>query len=469
MGPRRIAISLAVLAVVAAVLAALVTGGSFTAHRGSTDSAPAGGTSSIRPRPARPAPAAQPTQDVPEPVLTPVTSGPAPRPAKVRAALDAVDDSGVGLSGAVLDVATGARLYARRADSPVIPASTMKLLTSAAALQILGPEHTFTTRVVSASASRIVLVGGGDPYLASRTRGGTYPRRSSVADLAKETAAQLRQSRRSTVSLGYDDSLFTGPDWNRTWPNAYRDQVTPLSALWVEEGRVNGGSPGLRQSDPANTAAQTFAKALRAQGIKVTAVRKATAAKSDRTIAAVSSMPLERIVEQLLLVSDNDAAEVLFRQAAIGAGRSGSFAEGRAVVERTLRTLGVWHAATSIHDGSGLSRSTRVHADTLVKVLRLAAGPKRPQLRPVVTGLPVAGVEGSLRTRFHDSASAAGIGVLHAKTGTLTGVHSLAGVVRARDGSLMVFAFLINDAANGYAAILLLDRLGGALSSCGCR
>jgi D-alanyl-D-alanine carboxypeptidase/D-alanyl-D-alanine-endopeptidase (penicillin-binding protein 4) len=105
----------------------------------------------------------------------------------------------------------------------------------------------------------------------------------------------------------------------------------------------------------------------------------------------------------------------------------------------------------------------------MVGVLRLAAEPERPELRAVLTGLPVAGVEGSLRGRFGEPRSAAGIGLVHGKTGTLRQVHSLAGVVRSVDGSLMVFAFLVNNTSNDFAATVWLDRVTAALSGCGCR
>jgi D-alanyl-D-alanine carboxypeptidase/D-alanyl-D-alanine-endopeptidase (penicillin-binding protein 4) len=86
----------------------------------------------------------------------------------------------------------------------------------------------------------------------------------------------------------------------------------------------------------------------------------------------------------------------------------------------------------------------------------------------VLTGLPVAGVEGSLRIRYVDDQSLAGRGVVRGKTGTLAQVHALAGYLRAADGSQMAFAFLVNDASDDYAARLWLDRVSTALSRCGC-
>ena len=108
-------------------------------------------------------------------------------------------------------------------------------------------------------------------------------------------------------------------------------------------------------------------------------------------------MPLERIVEHLLMVSDNDAAEVIFRQAAIGAKKPGSIAEATKVVRAELTKLGIWDPGITINDGSGLSRQTKVPADSMVKMLRAAASKQHPELRAVITGLSVAGVEGSLK------------------------------------------------------------------------
>ena len=100
-------------------------------------------------------------------------------------------------------------------------------------------------------------------------------------------------------------------------------------------------------------------------------------------------MPLERIVEHLLMVSDNDAAEVIFRQAAIGAKKPGSIAEATKVVRAELTKLGIWDPGMAITDGSGLARQTRVPADSMVKMLRVAASTQHPELRAVITGLSV--------------------------------------------------------------------------------
>jgi D-alanyl-D-alanine carboxypeptidase/D-alanyl-D-alanine-endopeptidase (penicillin-binding protein 4) len=122
-----------------------------------------------------------------------------------------------------------------------------------------------------------------------------------------------------------------------------------------------------------------------------------------------------------------------------------------------------------MYDGSGLSRDGRIPADTFVKVLRLGIDGDQPDLAPVFTGLPVAGVEGSLKYRFDEGELAEkGQGLVRAKTGTLTGVHSLAGYASTRDGELLIFAFVVNHAKSDYAAVSWLDRVSAAVASCGC-
>jgi D-alanyl-D-alanine carboxypeptidase/D-alanyl-D-alanine-endopeptidase (penicillin-binding protein 4) len=290
-----------------------------------------------------------------------------------------------------------------------------------------------------------------------------------VADLAKRTAAALKKSKTTSVALGYDATLFSGPSWNPTWPAGYADQVTPTSALWVDEGRLAGGSPGPRTGDPAGQAAKAFAAALTKRGIKVTDIGKDEAAKGDPVLASVASMPLERIVEQVLMTSDNDAAEVLFRQVAVAGGRTGSISQARKQLKVTLTKLKAWHPDTVVHDGSGLSREDRIGAETLSRLLRLASQRSHPELRGLITGLPVAGVEGSLKGRFSAADAVAARGVVRGKTGTLRQVYSLAGYVRTTDGTLVAYAFITNGAVSEFAAKTWLDKVAASVAGCGCQ
>ena len=482
MGPKRIALVvvavIAVIGVVTSVIAAAIALprenryaiGPQTNHSSPIASA---STPSATPAAASSSAIATPTPqqlDLPSPVLAAAAPRAVPNTTAVANKIRAIKVKGMtgSYSGSVVEVGTGKVVYAHNARSPQIPASTMKLLTATAALSILGPDHTFKTSVVSPQRGQIILVGGGDPYLA-RNGSADYPKRATITGLARATATKLKQDKITKVSLGYDASLFSGPAWNPRWLRTYGDSVSRTSALVVDEGRVGSLAPGTRHQDPAKEAATAFSAALSKQGIKVSTTQRARTPKSAHVVASASSMPLERIVEHVLMISDNDAAEVLFRHAAIGAGKAGSIAEATKVVRSELTKLGIWGPGMTINDGSGLARQTKVPADAMVKMLRLAAGQQHPELRAVITGLPVAGVEGSLRIRYFDDQSLAGRGVVRGKTGTLNKVRARAGLVRTADGSLLVYAFLINKPKNEYNAVVWLDRVTTAISTCGCR
>ncbi|MCW2786904.1 MAG: dacB [Marmoricola sp.] len=406
------------------------------------------------------------------PAIARPAAGVAVDPAAVRAALAPyVGDPRLGkhLEIRVSDLSTGAVVY-RHGTGTVTPASTMKLLTTTAALQTLGPMSRFTTTVVGAG-NRIVLVGGGDPFLmiskAAAKR--QYPARADLATLAARTAASLRTKGIRTVHLAYDASLFTGPAVNPHWPATYlsEDVVPPITALWANEGRdAHGGYV----ADPAQAAGDDFAAALRTAGIAVRGApvpEKAPAA--DPRLAAVESSPVGEIVQQTLALSDNNAAEVLARHVGAAVDHDPSFVGGTAAVQKVLARLGVHTAGAHQYDGSGLSRDDRLDPLTLLDVLGVVTSSAHPQLREVITGLPVAGFTGSLQYRF-DSGPPQARGRVRAKTGTLTGVHALAGLATAPDGSQMLFVMVADrvGGADDFIAQHDLDLMAGALGACGC-
>ena len=368
------------------------------------------------------------------------------------------------------------RVLLDHGTGPVRPASTTKLLTTTAALQVLGPMARFTTTVRQAplGGSRhreeVVLVGGGDPLLASSPKAarGLYPPRADLTTLARRTATELLRRHRSRVELRYDASLFSGPAFSPTWPAGYRDVVAPISALWVDEGHDPNGTGFV--SDPAQTAADLFARVLERRGVRVAhAPRPGQAPPGSVAIAEVRSAPLGEIVQHVLEVSDNMGAEVIARHVGLAVSRDGSFTGAVRSVLAVLHRLGVDTSGVRLHDGSGLSRQDRIGPHTLVDVLRAAAGPGHPDLRDVVTGLPVAGFTGSLSYRF-DQAFPAARGRVRAKTGTLSGVHGLAGVVTDLDGDRMVFVAVADRvrARWDWWAQNRLDRIAGALGACRC-
>ncbi|HET7326675.1 MAG TPA: D-alanyl-D-alanine carboxypeptidase/D-alanyl-D-alanine-endopeptidase [Nocardioidaceae bacterium] len=385
------------------------------------------------------------------------------------------DDLGPSLGVLVEDLASGDELL-RHGRGRFTPASTLKLLTAVAVLEQLGPEHRFSTTVVAGRRpGEIVLVGGGDPLLARRATTAAYPDPATTQQLARRTAKALAADGTTRVRLRYDASLFTGPAVNPAWEPSYvPDQVvTPISALWVDEGLGPDGA-GPRATEPARAAAEVFADQLEAEGIVVRGrVTPREAPAEAQRLASVESPPLARIVGHVLQLSDNEGAEVLLRHVALAAGRPASFEGGVQALTETLAGLGIDLSHARILGGSGLARGNRLPLDVLVDTLRVAAQPEHPELRAAVSRLPVAGFSGSLAYRFAadgESPSDPALGVVRAKTGTLTGVHALAGVILDQEGAALLYVAIADqvrpqDTLDARAA---LDDLSAAIATCGC-
>ncbi|WBQ06095.1 D-alanyl-D-alanine carboxypeptidase/D-alanyl-D-alanine endopeptidase [Kribbella sp. CA-293567] len=409
-------------------------------------------------------------------VLEPAeTEGVAPTAAGVQKALAAaLADPSLGkhFGVYVYDASRGKPVFSVGTAKPYIPASTMKLLTTVSALEALGPEHRFATKVVR-SGNSLVLVGGGDPLLVTKRPMDPldFPARASLQDLAASTAKALRAAGVVRVTVGYDATLFTGPAANPKWePNYLTEGIAArTSALWVNEGRV---SPGMakRADSPALAAATAFATQLQTLGIKATVGKAVKAPAGVEAIAQVDSATLGDLVEYVNLHSDNDGAEVLLRHVGLATKNGGSYTGGLAGLRVTLTKLGLDVSKARFEDGSGLSRTNLVPLDVLAGAVRVATAEDKPQLRHLLTGLPVAGFNGSLRQRFAGPGTAGGTGMVRAKTGTLTNVHSLAGFARTKSGTLLVFAIGTDSspAPKALDARAALDRATAALAACGC-
>ncbi|MFE5084654.1 D-alanyl-D-alanine carboxypeptidase/D-alanyl-D-alanine endopeptidase [Streptomyces mirabilis] len=364
----------------------------------------------------------------------------------------------------VVDVATGKRLYGKGADDAQTPASTTKIATAVAALSAAGADHRIETRaVLEPGTKEVVLVGGGDPTLTARKEAAGW---ASLRTLADETATALKARHLNQVTLSYDTSLYTGPALH---PIGSNPNLAPVSALMVDEARTDGSASGPvnRAADPAADAAVKFAGLLEAKGIKTTTPGPSKATNRSQSLASVSSPPLSALIERMLTNSDNDIAEAMARQVALATGRAADFDGGSAAIDAELKKLGLPLSGAHFTDGSGLNRDDRLTADLLTALLVKAGDPAHPELRPILTGLPVAGFTGTLSDRYAHDAS--GTGLVRAKTGTLTGVNTLAGTVVDADGRLLAFAFLASDTTDPSAAQSALDRTASALAGCGCR
>jgi serine-type D-Ala-D-Ala carboxypeptidase/endopeptidase (penicillin-binding protein 4) len=390
------------------------------------------------------------------------------------------------VSALVADPVSGRVLLSEHGARLATPASTAKLATALTALAVLGAGARFSTQVVRGTApGSIILVGGGDPTLAVNAYPAQdYPRPATLASLAAATARVLKSEGRKAVSVGYDTSLYTGPDLAPSWPTNYvsTGNVTPIVSLEVDQGRLTAaGTPEdsddpynlrPRAAEPAAMAAASFAALLAADGIRVTGSPVTQAAPArPAVIASVVSPPLSAIVGQMLQESNNVIAENLARHVALAAREPASFSGAAGAVVAELRRLGVT-SGISLVDGSGLSPDDAIAPDTLVKILELAMA--RPQLRPLLAGLPVAGFSGTLSAgeSVFSSIGGAALGSVRAKTGNLGTVTALAGVVSDRNGRVLVFALMADQIPSEgllLQAANAMDAAAAALAGCGCR
>lgn len=460
MGPTRwqksthVFVGLAVLAFVAAVVAAATF---FT-------SAGHGGNNSRAPIPPPHAPTVKPG-------MVPVSdTAETPSAAGVAAVLGAVAaDPNLGRLGArVTDALTGKELWQVADDMPLVPASTNKVLTAAAALLTLDHQARISTRVVAGSQNAqgpVVLVGAGDPALSAAPPGvDTWYRGSArIGDLVE----QIRRSGVTPTAVQVDTSAFSGPTMAQGWDAADVDNgdIAPIESVMIDAGRIQPTTVNSRRSrTPALDAGRELAKAL---GLDPAAVTVATAPSGARQLAVVQSAPLVQRLSEMMDHSDNVMAECIAREVAAAINRPRSFAGAADAVSNRLSTAHVDTGGLTLMDSSGLSVDDRLTAKTLDGVLQAAAGPDQPALRALLDLLPIAAGSGTLADRFTDAASNQGpAGWLRAKTGSLTAINALAGVLTDRSGRVLTFAFISNAAGpNGRN---VMDALATKLWSCGC-
>lgn len=430
-----------------------------------------------------------------------------------------------------------APLYRRDAERFFIPASNLKLLTTAAALRQLGSNFRIRTSVYVretvanqrslTDADWLRVVGRGDPSLGD----------AQLRALAQQLK---RQGIRSVQQLIVDDGYFQGETVNLHWEwedvqadygaavnslilnqNAVELTVSPqqlgqpLRVSWsdqsaarqwrVENNSVTAeaatpnsvtvagvvGQPmlrikgqlavdaepesfGLAIIHPAEYFLAHVRNALAAEGINVVKafVGSNMATASERELAAVESPPLAVLLVETNQESNNLYAEVLLRSLLVSVKRSDmatSIVEpqnsdqiGLNVVKQTLTELGVNPESYVMVDASGLSRQNLVSPEAIVQTLKLMA--QTPQAEIYRASLPVAGISGTLRRRFLNTAAQ---GHLQAKTGTVTGVSALSGYLDVPSYQPLVFSIMVNQSDQSVITlrqaideiVLLLTRL----------
>jgi D-alanyl-D-alanine carboxypeptidase/D-alanyl-D-alanine-endopeptidase (penicillin-binding protein 4) len=395
---------------------------------------------------------------VPQPVVEAVGAQ------HLQGALDAAAPG----DGTCFVVSAGNHILATHgAETPLIGASTQKLLVAAAALSTLGPDTTFQTRVVAAAppadgtVDQVWLVGGGDPVLSTgdyvsflqsqpKTKGDVT---TSLESLADAIVAKGVKSIPGGI-LG-DDSRYDQQRYVPTWKDTYRTdgEVGPISALTVNDG-FSAWSPARKVpvDDPTRNAAAELTDLLRARGVQVGNPGTGTAPANAAEVAVISSPPLRDVVHSMLSSSDNLTAEMLTKELGVQTAKQGTTTAGVAATTAKLKELGVPLADGALKDGSGLDRGNRVTCGNLVATLTLA---QRPEFATLYDGLPVAGRNGTLVGDFLGTPLE---GNFRGKTGSLDGVTGLTGVFDL--GRRVQFAFLDNGSFSETQGEVIREHIG---------
>jgi D-alanyl-D-alanine carboxypeptidase/D-alanyl-D-alanine-endopeptidase (penicillin-binding protein 4) len=367
--------------------------------------------------------------------------------------------------GSIINAKTGEVLFDRKAGTPAATASVMKTVIAASALATIGPDYQMSTKVVAgADPATIVLVGGGDPTLSALPAGASvYRGAPTLADLAAQVKTKLAGTEVTHIVL--DASMWNVADaWDPSWPANERTLgFQPLIVpLMVDGDRANGRvqtSP--RGTDPVGHAGQAFRAAMGLpDSVELTV---GTAPAGGAVLAEVKSQPIRTLIGQMLPNSDNTLAEMMARVTSKAVGRDGSAASLTSVVAGALAKYSITAPGLVIKDGSGESKNDAVAPQTIAQLMvQVLTGAKG--LDAIYTALPVSGKTGTLASRF-TGANAIARGAVNAKTGSIANVYTLGGIIHAKDGTPLAFAFFaLNSRSTAMAAI---DTVATAAFGCG--
>jgi len=385
---------------------------------------------------------------------------PAPIDAAMDAAMNAHAPVGAtaliqrhGLSGAetgfqLIDLDTGQILAARNEDRLFIPASTAKVPSSLAALNILGPEYRFhTSLLVTGNFDKAKGVLDGDLYL----QGGAEPL-LQVSDLMA-LAGRLKDLGVSSITgkFYFDQSLLqTTPAINPLQPDnaRYNPAISALSLDFNQTLQYPPveGEEYLPVKNPGIRTARIFRRLARMNGVDLPGPEEAAAAEDARLLARLSGMPLLDIVRLGLEYSNNMVMELIGQMAARQlTGKAMTLAQSSEALVRWLKDQlkGAKWAGFTLPNHSGLSAAARVSPAQMASIIRFAAL-QRFAGWSYLSLLPVSGQRDAMRKRFRDPATTLR---LWAKTGTLKYAKGLTGQLHSKKGRRLAFALYITDFA----------------------
>ena len=375
-------------------------------------------------------------------------------------------------SGAVVNASTGELLFDRGASTPVSQASVLKVLTAAAALNILGPDYRMSTKVFEGSSpGTIVLVGGGDPTLSRMPAGkeSVYAGAPKLEALAEAVEAKYSGE---ITNIVLDATLWsTGDKWDSTWARSEQTggYLSEVTALQVDGDRDDPTQQkSARSTDPVMRAGEWFAEALDEAGADVSdevTFSLGAAVTTKPLLGEVTSQPVGVLINQMLVNSDGTLAETLARVISKQMSLGGSASSLNQAITSAIAVYEVDTTGLTIRDGSGLSTANAVPpafmAKFMIKVMQGATN-----LNLIYDSLAVSGTSGALASRF-GGGNAPAKGAVIAKTGWLSTEYSLAGIIKATDGTQLAFAFYANGNGIKSSANEALDTLATGAFGCG--
>lgn len=326
------------------------------------------------------------------------------------------ETSQVGLM--VYDLTADSTLYTYNHRQMLRPASCMKLVTSITALDALGPNYEYQTALYYTGeiqgrtlVGNIYCVGGFDPMI---TQADVITLASSIRQLGVDSIRGLIVADRSMK-----ESLDYGEGW------CWDDENPMLIPLTIG-----------RKDNFTSTLAEEIARlGVNLEKVELMQGRKPAQAK----MIDVCCHSIKQVLQRMMKDSDNFYAESMFYQTAASTGHHPATAvDARNITKKLINRLGLDANRYRIADGSGLSLYNYVTVELLVKLLRHAW--RTPSIaKALMPALPVAGVDGTLKSRMQNTRAQ---GNVRAKTGTLTGISSLAGYCTAPNGHELAFAII---------------------------
>ncbi len=373
----------------------------------------------------------------------------------------------------IVDPKTGDTLYSRNAGKLFMPASNQKIITSAVALTQLGPDYRYRTVIAKRGPVRdsvligdLIVIGRGDPTMSDRVYGSAAKEMAMIAD-----SIRAHGIRRVTGALrqggnAFPDSIY-GYGWE--WDDIGGESGAPVDELLYNEGMVQRAAKVDGRDTVVSVATRTpgyvylgaLYGAMSQRGIAVDGLVNLTAdslAAPYDTVYIIESPPLREILKYFLKPSQNQIGEALLKTIGLEKTGIGSADAGSDVITMQLQQWGVDSSDVVVYDGSGLSRHDLVSPETIVQVL--VAMQKDTAFNVYYEALPVAGVDGTIRTRMKGTPAENN---LRGKTGTIEFVRSLSGYVDTADNERLVFSFLSNHFTAPVSEITRVQDAVGAL------